>query len=96
MPLPAAFYALAFGSFAAEFYQILGLPQLGIDQGGLKLIFMTLIVIAFTYLNYRGASETGTVGNIVTVTKIHYLGVVCRLWPVGDDPEPGRLDGTVH
>jgi amino acid transporter/nucleotide-binding universal stress UspA family protein len=71
-------YALAFGSFVTEFYHVLGLPTFGVStevfSEALKLGFMTLIIIAFTYLNYRGASETGTVGNIVTITKVIILG----------------------
>jgi len=70
-------YALAFGSFATELYLMAGLPEAGLGTEGLKLIFMTFIILAFTYLNYRGASETGAVGNIVTVTKIIILGFFC-------------------
>lgn len=70
-------YALAFGSFATEFYELVGLPTFGLGTEGLKVIFTTLIIVAFTYLNYRGASETGTVGNIVTVTKVIILGLFC-------------------
>lgn len=70
-------YALAFGSFATELYQLADLPDLGLGTKGLKLAFMTLIIIAFTYLNYRGASETGAVGNIVTITKVVILGLFC-------------------
>ena len=70
-------YALAFGSFATEIYLLTGLPHPGLTENGLRLGFMTLIIIAFTYLNYRGASETGTVGNVVTVTKVVILGIFC-------------------
>jgi amino acid transporter/nucleotide-binding universal stress UspA family protein len=70
-------YALAFGSFATELYLLTGLPHPGFGEHGLRLAFMTLIIIAFTYLNYRGASETGAVGNIVTVTKVIILGLFC-------------------
>ena len=82
-------YALAFGSFAAEFYHIIGLPDPGLGESGLRLAFMTLIVIAFTYLNFRGASETGTVGNIVTVTKVIILALFCGfgLWAMFQHPE---------
>ncbi len=70
-------YALAFGSFATELYLMAGLPAFGLDHEWLRLIFMTLIVFAFTTLNYRGASETGTVGNIITVTKVIILALFC-------------------
>jgi hypothetical protein len=50
-------YALAFGSFATELYRLAGLSEFGLPDQSLKLAFMSLIIIAFTYLNYRGASE---------------------------------------
>jgi amino acid transporter len=31
------------------------------------------VVLIFTYINYRGAFETGLVGNIVTITKVIVL-----------------------
>jgi len=70
-------YALAFGSFATELYLLASLPHFGLGSAGLKLVFMTLIIITFTYVNYRGASETGTVGNIVTVIKVVILALFC-------------------
>lgn len=70
-------YALGFGSFATELYLLTGLPDFGLGSNGLKLAFMTLIIIAFTYVNFKGASETGTVGNIVTVTKVIILAFFC-------------------
>ena len=33
-------------------------------------IFAVLIILLFLYINYRGTSETGAVGNIVTVLKV--------------------------
>lgn len=70
-------YALAFGSFAAELWHMANLPDFGLGTSGLRYGFMTLIILAFTYLNYRGASETGTVGNIITITKVIILGLFC-------------------
>ncbi|MBU0493258.1 MAG: amino acid permease [Chloroflexi bacterium] len=66
-------YALAFGRFAAELWGMAGLPTGGLAVHDLTLGFMTLIIVAFTAINYRGASETGAVGNIVTVTKVAIL-----------------------
>ncbi len=68
-------YGLGFGRFAAEFWIIVGFPTFGLTVHNLTLILMTLIVILFTSINYRGASETGTVGNIITITKISILGL---------------------
>jgi basic amino acid/polyamine antiporter, APA family len=72
-------YALGFGRFAAELWLIAGLPDLGLPEATLvryvTLGLMTLVILAFTAVNYRGASETGLVGNVVTMAKICILGV---------------------
>jgi len=36
---------------------------------------MAIVVALFGYINFRGASETGLVGNIVTIAKVVILGV---------------------
>ena len=66
-------YALGFGRFATEMWSIAGMPSFGLSVDHMTLAFMTLIILVFTIINYRGASETGTVGNIVTMTKITIL-----------------------
>ncbi len=68
-------YALAFGRFTVELMDMAGLPDFGFSIHERTLLFMTIIIILFTYINYRGASETGTVGNIITITKIIILGL---------------------
>ncbi len=66
-------YALAFGRFTVELMDMAGMPDFGLSIHTRTLIFMTFIIILFTYINYRGASETGTVGNVITITKIIIL-----------------------
>lgn len=68
-------YALAFGRFASELLVMAGVSTLGLSVDQMSLALMTLIIILFTSINYRGASETGTVGNIVTMTKVTILGL---------------------
>lgn len=68
-------YGLAFGRFASELLVMAGVSTLGLSVNQMSLGLMTLIIILFTSINYRGASETGTVGNIVTVTKVTILGL---------------------
>ena len=68
-------YAMGFGRFATELWLMAGLPDFGLSVRLMSLIFMTLIGLAFTALNYRGASETGKVGNIITGSKIVILGL---------------------
>ncbi|HSJ53239.1 MAG TPA: APC family permease, partial [Anaerolineae bacterium] len=73
--IAGSLYALAFGRFASELWIMAGLPTGGLPVEQMTLGMMTLIILLFTAINYRGASETGTVGNIVTVTKIAILGL---------------------
>lgn len=66
-------YALAFGRFVSELWTMAGMPTLGLPVERLTLAFMTLIILAFTAINYRGASETGAIGSIVTLAKVAIL-----------------------
>ncbi len=71
-------YGLGFGHFAAELIHM-ALP--GFDFFGLlpeeyiARFFMTIVIILFTYLNFMGASETGMVGNVITITKVIILAI---------------------
>jgi amino acid transporter/nucleotide-binding universal stress UspA family protein len=71
-------YALGFGRFAAELWLMAGLPTFGSSEDQvvryLTLGFMTIIILLFILINYLGASETGTIGNIVTLAKVFILG----------------------
>ena len=67
-------YALGFGRFAVE---IIGLFAPGIHDNAnvWTLAFMVVIVILFAFINFRGASEAGLIGNIVTIAKVIILGI---------------------
>ncbi len=67
-------YGLGFGRFAVEVIS-LGFPGVQAYTQPLTLIFMTIIVALFAFINYRGASETGLIGNIVTIAKVIILGI---------------------
>jgi basic amino acid/polyamine antiporter, APA family len=68
-------YGLGFGHFAVELIDYAGLPDLGISVNVWVLGFTTLIIALFTYINFRGASETGLIGNVVTIAKVIILGL---------------------
>jgi amino acid transporter/nucleotide-binding universal stress UspA family protein len=66
-------YALGFGAY---FEHVLGefaiiMPQWGFFSP--QKILAAGIAILFAYINFRGASETGKVGNLVTIAKIIIL-----------------------
>jgi basic amino acid/polyamine antiporter, APA family len=68
-------YALGFGAYLAHVLKEFGilLPSIGFISP--QKILATVVALVFGYVNFRGASETGKIGNIVTLTKIVILGV---------------------
>jgi len=74
-----ALYALGFGAFVYELLRMLEVPllQYGIDLTLGKKIFGVFIATTFAYINFRGASETGKAGNIVTILKVIVIGIFC-------------------
>ena len=68
-----ALYGLAFGKFATEIWLLAGVPMLGLTEGQLTLTLMLFIVIFFAFINFRGVSEAGLIGTIVTLAKVVIL-----------------------
>jgi amino acid transporter/nucleotide-binding universal stress UspA family protein len=68
-------YAIGFGAYFEYLIRELGLsmPHWGVLSP--HKILAAAAALTFAYINYRGASETGKVGNIVTMTKIAILAV---------------------
>lgn len=68
-------YALGFGAYfelvLGEFHVVL--PHLGVLSP--QKLLAGAVALLFGYINFRGASEAGKVGNIVTLTKIVILAV---------------------
>ncbi len=65
-------YALGFGSFATELLQMAFGP-LPFPRELVAVTISVLVALLFTFINFRGASETGLVGNIVTSLKVFIL-----------------------
>jgi amino acid transporter/nucleotide-binding universal stress UspA family protein len=68
-------YALGFGAYFGHVLHEIGVavPYWGFFSP--QKILAAIAAIVFAYINYRGASETGKVGSLVTVTKIIILAV---------------------
>lgn len=67
-------YGLGFGRFAVEIISLWN-PAVHEIAHPLTLGIMVIVVILFAYINFRGASETGLIGNVVTIAKVVILGV---------------------
>ncbi|MFN2135548.1 MAG: amino acid permease, partial [Candidatus Promineifilaceae bacterium] len=82
-------YALGFGSYITLVLNELGVPFIGPEGGIAGKVFAVIIILIFLGINFRGVSETGMAGNIVTVLKILILGffIVSGLWAIYRNPE---------
>ncbi|MCP4541160.1 MAG: amino acid permease [Chloroflexi bacterium] len=69
-------YALGFGSFAARILDMAHIVPFDLPEHTLSLILAVSAAALFTYINSRGASETGKIGNILTMSKVAILAVL--------------------
>lgn len=68
-------YALGFGAYFKLVLTAAGVPQF---HGGFMTLEKWLAVVTcglFSYVNFRGAAETGKAGNVVTVGKVVVIGL---------------------
>lgn len=66
-------YALGFGAYLAQLFKELNFSFLGLHGEILGKVLAGIIILIFVGINYRGVSETGMAGNIVTVLKVIIL-----------------------
>jgi len=68
-------YALGFGAYFKLALPLLGLPDFDLPLMPVEKWLAVAVIAIFAYINYRGASETGGAGNIVTIGKLVVLAV---------------------
>lgn len=68
-------YGLGFGSYLYLVFEEFSMPTLGVPEGIAHKGLAVFIILVFLYINFRGSSETGMAGNIVTVLKVIILGI---------------------
>jgi APA family basic amino acid/polyamine antiporter len=73
--IAGSLYAVSFGSFFGSLLTNLGVSP---EYGGIPLekIIATISIIIFTYVNYRGVSLTGKVGNGLTIMQLAIIVVL--------------------
>lgn len=73
--IAGSLYAVAFGSF---FGHLLRTAEVIGDVGDLPIdkIFAAIAVIIFTFVNVRGASDTGKVGNAITFSQLAIITIL--------------------
>jgi len=81
-------YALGFGSYLGLVFREFGWTVFGLHGGQLEKPFAIVIAILFVLINFKGVSETGLAGNVVTVAKVLILLVFIGsgLWALARHP----------
>ncbi len=81
-------YALGFSAYVVEAVNRMGMLPAGVSVSLAEKLVALLIALLFLYINYRGVSETGKAGNIVTLgqTTVLALFVVSGLFAIASDP----------
>ncbi len=68
-------YALGFGSYLELVLRETGVSPFGVTGEPLHKALAVAIAAIFVAINFKGVSETGSIGNLVTIGKILILGV---------------------
>ena len=68
-------YALGFGSYVELVLREFGVSVFGLSGDPLQKSLAVAIAALFVGINFKGVSETGMVGNIVTLGKVLILGI---------------------
>ncbi|MCG6988864.1 MAG: amino acid permease [Gemmatimonadetes bacterium] len=63
-------YALGFGAYFRLVLTAAGAPQIHLGFMTLEKWLAVVVCVLFAYINFRGASETGKAGNVITVAKV--------------------------
>jgi len=82
-------YSLGFGAYAAHLLTSAGVVIGGLSEHQLAEALAVIVILTFTYINYQGVSETGLVGNIITVTKVAILGLFIIFGLIAVAGKPG-------
>ena len=87
--LAGSLYSLGFGAYAAHLLTSAGVVIGGLSEHQLAKALAVIVILTFTYINRQGVSETGLVGNIITVTKIALLGLFIIFGLIAIAGKPG-------
>jgi amino acid transporter/nucleotide-binding universal stress UspA family protein len=85
----ASLYALGFGAYFAELLRSFGIGLPYLSEGAETKVLAVLVVALFTLVNFRGSSETGRAGNLITLGQmvVLFVFVVAGLWALRGAPQ---------
>ena len=81
-------YALGFGAYFREVLTVAGIPVPAVPFGSIEIWLAVIACAVFAFINFRGASEAGRAGNVVTISKVVIIGafIVAGLWAMVHRP----------
>jgi amino acid transporter/nucleotide-binding universal stress UspA family protein len=68
-------YGLGFGSYLTLVLEEFNISLFGFEGEWLHKGLAVLVILLFLYINFRGSSETGLAGNVITVLKVVILAI---------------------
>ena len=68
--MACSLYALGFGAYFRLVLSAAGAPEIHMGFMTLEKWLAVVVCVLFAYINFRGASETGKAGNVITVAKV--------------------------
>jgi len=79
-------YALGFGAYFSEVLTVAGVPEIHTPVLPFEIWAAVAACALFAYINFRGASETGKAGSVVTIGKVAIIGafIVAGLWAMAN------------
>jgi amino acid transporter/nucleotide-binding universal stress UspA family protein len=79
-------YALGFGAYFKELLAVIGVHDIHPPLASLEIWLAVGACAVFAFINYRGASEAGKAGNVVTIGKIAIIGafIVAGVWTMAN------------
>jgi len=81
-------YALGFGAYFTEMLHLVGFADFATPLFPQQVWLAVLACALFAFINYRGASEAGKAGNVITISKVVIIGVfiAAGLWALVQRP----------
>lgn len=73
--IAGSLYAVAFGAFIGHFLKTMEIVG-DIGDFSLEKLFALIAIIIFTYVNIRGSSDTGKVGNAITLSQLAIITIL--------------------
>lgn len=90
--IAGSMYSITFSIYTLRYFELLGLLKwVPFDFYILEKIVAVVVALFFIYINYRGASETGNIGAVMTLGQTIFMLLIGLAGIVVAVKDPGRL-----